>query len=105
MKKPKPKPPPLLCVDILEAKPNPLFTEAQRAAVRFLRYSQRVPCAECGKKLWIHWTMLCQFRVQDMGAFAVLPSSKSHPPLTPVCRDHIMAPDWTEPPTAQKKTS
>jgi hypothetical protein len=41
----------ILAVEILEAKPNSMFTEEQRATVRFLRFNRRVRCAECGKRL------------------------------------------------------
>jgi len=78
-----------LWVEILEAKPNPLFTEDQRRAVRFLRYSRTVPCAECGKKVRIHWTLLVEFQCMDPNSFVIAQrSSKRHMPLTPVCKDH-----------------
>lgn len=87
---------PLLWVDICEARPNKLFTEQQRQAVRFLRYNRRVPCAACGKKVRIHMTMLCQFKAGDLGgSFGELKFyPKSFPPLTPVCGDHPVAPDF-----------
>ena len=83
----------LLWVDVCEAKPNKLFTEEQRQTVRFLRYSRTVPCAECGKKRKVMWTMLCQFIATSMGQFALHESGKSHAPLTPVCGDHPIGPD------------
>lgn len=88
-----------LQVRIHEALPNPMFSEQQRQLIRFLRYNQHVPCAECGKKARTHWTMLCQFIPQTMGQFAMKPG-KSHAPLTPVCQDHPLAIDWPE---AKKK--
>jgi hypothetical protein len=39
----KPTTPTLLCVQVLEAKPNQLFSEEQRESVRFLRYNQSHP--------------------------------------------------------------
>lgn len=82
----------LVWVEILEAKPNKMFTENQRRAVRFLRYSRKVPCVECGKKIKVAWTMLCEFEAHTMGASAFNDSGKVHPPLTPVCGDHPLSP-------------
>jgi len=95
MKK-KPKSPRILCVQICEAKPNKLFSEQQRESIRFLRYNQHVPCAACGKKVRIHWTMLCQFKAGDMNRnhFELQLYPQSFAPLTPVCGDHPLAPDW-----------
>lgn len=78
----------ILTVEILEAKPNKMFTEAQRAGVRFLRFNQSVQCAECGKKRKVMWTLLAEFEAHTMGAFAFKDSGKVHAPLTPVCGDH-----------------
>lgn len=86
----------LLQVELLEAKPHPMFTEWQRATLRFLRYSQAVACAECGKRSKHHWTSLFAFQAMDTkGKSFVLRSKtgKVHPPLTPVCRNHPMSPD------------
>jgi len=85
----------VLQVSLHEAKPNPLFSEAQRATVRFLRYSRAVPCAECGRKSKSHWTSLFSFEAMDaQGRSFVLRSKtgKVHPPLAPVCGRHPMAP-------------
>jgi hypothetical protein len=79
-------------VQILEAKPNPMFSEAQRQSVRFLRYSRHVPCAECGKKKRLLWTSTFTFIAHHFGALVMTQSGKSHPPLTPVCTDHPMSP-------------
>lgn len=79
-----------LVVQILEAKPNKMFTEEQRSWVRFLRYSRSVPCAECGKRRRIHWTMLCSFIAKNMGQF-VLTGETVRMPLTPVCSEHPLA--------------
>jgi len=90
----------LLYVNVCEAKPNPMFTEAQRASIRFLLYNKSVPCAECGKKRRKHWTMMCEFLAHSMGVdhpFAIK-SGLVHPPLAPVCGDHLLAPAWPEPP-------
>jgi len=87
----------LLWVDIREAKPNKLFPEELRESVRFLRYNQHIACAECGKKARIHWTMLCEFLAKSLGSFVLVDSGLVHPPLTPVCRDHPLAPAWPEP--------
>jgi hypothetical protein len=94
MRKPKPKFHRFaLTVELLEAKPNPMFTEWQRQATRFLRYSKYVPCAECGKKAKVMWTQLFSFRCMDKGSFIVAQfTGKIHPPLTPVCGDHPLGP-------------
>lgn len=86
----------LLYVQIFEAKPNPLFTENQRATIRFLSYNKYVPCAECGKKSRGHWTALYEFLAHTMAPFVPLRSGLVHPPLAPVCRDHLLAPAWPE---------
>jgi hypothetical protein len=83
-----------LWVDILEAKPNPLFTEEQRASLRFLRYSQSIPCAYCGRKQKIHWTLLCTFVVKEMGQLILTSDGEIFRPLTPVCQSHILQPEW-----------
>ncbi len=88
---------PKLVVQLLEAKPNKMFTEAHRALVRFLRYDgDKVACAECGKKKRTLWTMLCSFQAWDMGMLVPKKSGKVHPPLTPVCQGHLMAPEIEE---------
>lgn len=93
----KPKAPGILFVDIREAKPNKMFSEEQRAAIRFLIYSRPVACAECGKKKKSLWTMICQFRAHSMeNIFAIKKSEKSHPPLAGVCGDHMLEPDYPE---------
>lgn len=84
----------ILWVDIIEAKPNKLFTEAQRQTVRFLRYNRAIPCAECNKKRRVMWTMICTFTAKNMGLLALTDSGKEHPPLTPVCGAHPLAPAW-----------
>ena len=90
-------------VDILEARPNPLFTEQQRALVRFLRFYElgkpaRVACAHCGKKKTILWTQLCSFRVADDIGLVLAKGEKVYPPLTAVCQAHILAPETMEVP-------
>ena len=88
---------PVLVVEILEAKPNRMFTEAHRQLVRFLRYEgARVPCAECGKRKKVLWTMLCSFQALDMAMLVPKRSGKIHPPLTPVCQTHLLAPEMEE---------
>jgi hypothetical protein len=43
----------------------------------------------------VMWTMLCQFKAGDMEkSMFVLKMGKSHPPLTPVCGDHPLAPHF-----------
>ncbi len=95
---PPKKKPELLVVEVLEAKPNALFTEQQRAAVRFLRFNQSVPCAECGKRRKVMWTMLCSFYAYDFNAPGLMlelqTPAHSHLPLAPVCGDHPLSPAW-----------
>jgi hypothetical protein len=87
-------------LDIIEPKPNKMFTEAQRALVRFLRYTGgKVPCAHCGKKKSILWTQLCSFKAVDFpkhfGGVQLKPpaEAKVYPPLTGVCQTHLLAPE------------
>jgi hypothetical protein len=95
--KQKRKEPSILYVEIREAKPNKMFSEQQRAMVRFLLYNKPVVCAECGKKAKVMWTMLCQFKAGDMKrSFVVLQMGASRAPLTPVCDEHPLSPDWPE---------
>jgi hypothetical protein len=84
--------PAMVGVQILEAKPNKLFTEEQREIVRFLRYTSAVPCAECGKRRKLHWTLLWSFKAKTMPkrAFVLQDSGKIHLPLTPVCTSHLL---------------
>ena len=88
----------ILAVEILEARPNPMFTEEQRAAVRFLRFNRKVRCVECGKRGTLIWTMLCEFRAYDFNAPGiVMPEpKKKYAPLTAVCGDHPLAPAWPD---------
>jgi hypothetical protein len=79
-------------VQIFEARPNRMYTEEQRAIVRFLRYSKAVPCAECGRKSKTHWTLLLSFKAKTMAAIIPTDSGKVHMPLTPVCRNHLLGP-------------
>lgn len=90
------KPPliePLILQGVFEAKPNKLFSERQRAAVRFLRYSSAVPCAECGRMSKHHWSMIVAFQAKifpkGIGGF-IQSHGMVHLPLTPVCRDHLL---------------
>jgi len=86
------KPSPLLCVEILEAKPNKLFTEEERSWIRFLRYNLPIPCADCGKKKRTMWTMLCSFESITIVSIGRM-SKKSFAPMTPVCNEHPLGPD------------
>ena len=86
----------ILAVSIREAKENKLFSENQREAVRFLVYNQTIACVECGRKVKIMWTMLCQFRCMNMDSHIAVDGEKSHPPLTPVCDEHPLKPDFGE---------
>jgi len=83
-----------VAVQFLSAKPNQMFSEAMTQVVRFLRYTQAVPCAECGKRSRYHWTMLVSFQAQRLqpGMFTLAVSEQVHLPCAPVCRDHLLAP-------------
>ena len=97
-KRPKKMPRKLaLYVEILEAKPNKMFTEFQHQTTKFLRYSKAIACAECGKKRRLMWTQLFTFRCHNLvpGLFSTVPG-KIHAPLTPVCGDHPLAPVFEE---------
>ena len=83
----------ILYVTISEANPNKLFTEEQRRSILFLIYNKKIACAECGRKVKKMWTMLCQFKAVTM-TDTLDESVKSHPPLTPVCDEHPLSPDF-----------
>ena len=96
---------PKYAVELLEAKPNPLFTEGQRALVRFLRFYEngkpvKVVCAHCGKKKLVLWTQLCSFKALDFpkhsfGPLKPAADAKLLQPLTGVCQTHLMAPEMS----------
>jgi hypothetical protein len=96
MPKPKPVKPEILWVQILEAKPNKMFTKEITDMLRFLRFNHAVPCAACGKKKRTLWTMLSQFKAVDFenSQFVAKEFPQSFAPLTPVCDDHPLHPDW-----------
>jgi hypothetical protein len=76
----------------MPAKPNPMFSEEMTRSVVFLRYTQAVPCAVCGKRSKHHWTMVLSFSTVAMDTLLARPSETVHLPLVPVCRAHPMAP-------------
>ncbi len=86
-------------VHLARPKPNDMFPNWMTERLRFLSYSQAVPCAHCGKKRKKHWTLFMAFRVADMpnvdrgeNPFILADSKVVYPPLTPVCTKHLMAP-------------
>jgi hypothetical protein len=83
-------------VRLLSAKPNRMFPEWMTERVRFLRFSDSVPCAECGRKRKHHWTMLCAFQAHTMAPLIAKKSGTVHLPLAAVCRQHLLAPEVTE---------
>ena len=85
-----------LVVQLIEAKPNKMFTEEHRALVRFLRFNRSVACAECGRKGKVRWTMFCSFQAWSMAMIVPKKSGKVHLPLTPVCTSHLLAPEFDE---------
>lgn len=98
----------VLTVQLFEAKPNAMFTEAQRQLVCFLRYNLAVPCAECGTRSKYHWTMRVSFTAHTLppSAFTVQTSGTVHLPLAPVCRAHPLAPAvYPAAPTTRRRAS
>ncbi len=82
----------VLRVGVYETRPNRMFTDAQRAGIRFLRFTQAVPCAECGRRSRAHWTVLYSFKALSMAVMVPRESDKVHMPLTPVCQQHLLKP-------------
>lgn len=93
-------------VYLFDAKPNPLFPDWLTERLLFLRYMKSVKCAYCGRMSRHHWTLLLAFRIAEIFEKKVADKlvettspvgGKTHsqlfPPLTPVCRKHIMRPD------------
>lgn len=91
-------------VQILPAKPNPMFSEYQTAITKFLCYTQPVRCAYCGHLKRTLWTQLVFFRIAEgfekkirgkvvpSNSFVATKGKELFPPLTPVCGKHILAP-------------
>lgn len=76
---------------IYPAKPNPMFGPFQTETTKFLEYKEPVACGHCGKMSRHHWTCLMFFRVMnDLFQFQMTPGKTLHPPMTPVCRKHIL---------------
>jgi len=76
-----------------EPKRNPLFTPEQLAITKFLTYSKPVKCVHCGRPTRHHWTLLTFFRVMEAVLVVLTPSETAYPPLSPVCRKHILKPE------------
>jgi hypothetical protein len=81
-------------VQLFDAKPNKMFPDWLTQRTQFLRYSSSVQCAACGKKSRHHWTLLTAFQTAHMEDHiaGLTPRATIYPPLTPVCRDHMLAP-------------
>jgi hypothetical protein len=93
-------------IAVTAPKPNPGFTEWQTAITKFLTYFRPVKCAYCGRISKHHWTQLKFFRivegfehkrpdgkvVEGYGLVA-RDGAELFPPLTPVCRKHILSPE------------
>lgn len=77
---------------LVEPAPNSLFSEQQRSLTKFIKYRKPVPCIHCGKKRKNHWTQLVFFSVVEDSGYVLKPSKEEYPPLSPVCRDHILQP-------------
>ena len=95
---------PLNEVQLFQAAPNPMFPDWMTERLRFLRYQEPVQCAYCGKLNRHHWTMFLSFRIGEgfekkvrgkvipCGALVGTNGKEIFPPLTPVCRKHILSP-------------
>lgn len=81
-------------VSIGEPADNPLFDEVQHAITRFMTFIKPVKCAHCGKMTKKHWTQLVFFRVAEPFVVVLHPSESQYAPLTPVCTDHILQPEF-----------
>jgi hypothetical protein len=79
--------------EIFEAKPNHMFSEAQRQITKFLRFRESVPCAHCGKKSRWHWTQTVPFKAAEFGGFS-LKMGRLLEANSPVCRAHILEPSY-----------
>ncbi len=84
-----------------EAKPNKMFTEEQRSLVRFLTYSEAVPCSMCGRRSKRHWTMLCSFAAAEFEGFT-LKTGRVLLPFAPVCTKHPLTTSAIGKPGAKK---
>jgi hypothetical protein len=102
--------PALLPQYLREAAPNKMFSEEQRATIRFIRFSEPVPCCACGKRKKHHWTSVEPFRAvifpKHFGIVLKAGEGPIHIGIAPVCRDHLLAaayfdePEETEAATA-----
>ena len=79
--------------ECFEAKPNPMFSEAMRQIVVFLRFKKAVPCEHCGRRSRWHWTMRLPFRAHDLGPSAVVAGDTVLLAGSPVCRKHPLHPE------------
>ena len=91
-------------VHLFEVKPNPLFPVWMTERTRFLRYSMPVACAYCHRRTRHHWSMLLAFHIMEgferkvagkvvlCDSFVATPGEETFPPLTPVCRTHMLEP-------------
>jgi hypothetical protein len=93
-------------VQVGEPKLNKMFDEWQTAITKFLTYTKSVKCAYCGRMSRHHWTQLKFFRIAEgfemklpngkvvpATGFSMSDGKELFPPLTPVCRKHILAPE------------
>lgn len=80
-------------VHFSDPRKNKMFTPLQHAITQFLTYTRPVKCAFCGRKSKHMWTQCMFFRVYELSSFSLNPSTEEYPPLTPVCRKHILQPN------------
>lgn len=94
-----------ITVQVFDAKPNKMFPDWLTERTKFLRFSEAVPCALCGKKRKTHWTLACRFRackVEDQ-MFVVKMDKRVFQPGNQVCRDHLLEPVFDKPKRKRKK--
>lgn len=72
-----------------------MFSEVQRASIRFVTYQEKVPCAICGKQKKKHWTGVVRFKACDLSGmvFVVKMPRKWLAAGKPVCTDHPLQTD------------
>lgn len=83
-------------VAIGRPKPNHMFPEWLTQRTLFMTFTDKVACAECGKKRKKHWTLVCSFQAKSMAMVVPSASGKVHLPFAAVCTDHLLAPEVVE---------
>ncbi len=86
--------PETITVSYGQPAPNKMFAPELTALLRFVTYSEKVECAYCKKRTKKQWTLLCPFKVADMGMsrFAIIPSARVFGAGDAVCSKHFLIP-------------